>query len=53
MFNFDKIAQIASAAVCSVILTTVAVGTAIGPGTAGAQPTAVYASADAAETARG
>ena len=53
MFNFDPIVRIASAAVCSVILTTVAVGAAVGPGTAGAQPTAFYAAADAAETARG
>ena len=46
MFNFDHIVRTASAAVCSLLLTTVAVGAAVTPFPAGAETAPVYASAN-------
>jgi hypothetical protein len=54
MFSFDHLVRIASAAVCSLVLTTVAIGATLAPaGPASANP-ATYASAEAgSETAHG
>ena len=53
MFRFDDFARIASAAICSLVLTTVLVGAAAdAAGTSGAV-SAVYASAATSETAHG
>ena len=52
MFNFDNFARTAFAAVCSLVLTTVAVGATIGPVETGAAAPAVY-SANMSESANG
>ena len=53
MFNFDRLVRTASAAVCSLLLTTVAVGAAIGPVSPGSVPAPQLAATAAAETAHG
>jgi hypothetical protein len=52
MFNFDRIVRTASAAVCSLLLTTVAIGATLAPAQADANAPGGYA-AVAAENAHG
>ena len=47
---FDNFTRIATAAVCSLILTTVAVGSAVDGHAASSAAAVVYAAADGAET---
>ena len=53
MFNLDQLARIASAAVFSVTLTTVAVGAAIGPIDPAAAAPTVYAAVQTVGQANG
>ncbi|HEY0012227.1 MAG TPA: hypothetical protein VGB79_05170 [Allosphingosinicella sp.] len=53
MFNLDHIVRTASAAVFSLMLTTIAVGAAIGPVSPGATPAAQLAAAQPADIAHG
>ena len=52
MFNFD-FARIAAAAVCSLLVTTLAVGAAVDGHAATSAASAVYASADRGDSADG
>jgi len=52
MFNYDRIVRTASAALCSLILTSVAIGATIAPVSTGSTAPANYASA-ASGTAHG
>ena len=51
MFDFDQIVKIASSALGALLLTTIAVGAAVGPATAGAAAPAAYAEAQQAGVA--
>jgi hypothetical protein len=53
MFNYDAFVRTASAAVFSLILTSVAVGATIGPVSPGSVPAPQFAASQAAETAHG
>jgi hypothetical protein len=48
---FDNFAKVATAAICSLALTTLAVGASVDGHAAAAAAATVYASADAGETA--
>jgi hypothetical protein len=50
---FDNFAKVATAAICSLMLTTVAVGAAVDGHAAAAAAGAAYASADTGETGNG
>ena len=53
MFNFGSIARIATAAACSLMLTTVAVGAAVDGHAAARTAASVYASAGTGDSANG
>ena len=47
MFNYDHIVRIATGAVCSLVLTTVAIGATLAPVAGGAAAPSTFASAGA------
>jgi hypothetical protein len=53
MFTYDHIVRIATAAVCSLILTTVAIGATLAPVQTGTTALSTYASAGTGESAHG
>lgn len=53
MFDFDKIKENVAAALAAVVLTSTAVGAAVGPARAVETAPVVYAAAQASDTANG